>query len=63
MKLSDLMSGMGLATYAQIALLIFFAVFAGVGLYVWLGGSRLEALRFLPLDDGASPEPESTPKE
>ena len=36
MKLSDVMSGAGLAVYAEVALVLFLAVFAGVALKVFL---------------------------
>lgn len=55
MKLSDVMSAMGLASYAEAALLIFLAVFAAVAVDVLRGGGRKEALARLPLADDAGP--------
>jgi hypothetical protein len=52
MKLSDVMSAMGLSAYAEVALLLFIGAFIGVSLELLLSGKRREALRYLPLDDG-----------
>jgi cbb3-type cytochrome oxidase subunit 3 len=53
MKLSDVMSSMGLAIYAEVALLIFFAVFIAVVAWVLAkrNRSRWEQARYMPLDD------------
>jgi hypothetical protein len=51
MKLSDVMSAMGLSAYAEVALLLFIGVFIGVTIELLLSGKRHEALRFLPLED------------
>lgn len=53
MKLSDVMSSMGLAVYAEVALVIFFAVFVGVLLHVYRRDLRpeYERARMMPLDD------------
>jgi len=57
MKLSDVMSAMGLATYAEAALLIFLLVFAAVAVDVLRSGRRKESLASLPLADDAGPTP------
>jgi hypothetical protein len=44
MRLSDLMSSMGLAIYPQVALLIFLAVFIAIGVRVF-GRARPEQFR------------------
>lgn len=53
MKLSDLMSNMGLSGYAQVAMLLFLAVFIGQTLWIFLPRNRQEFARagLLPLDD------------
>lgn len=56
MKLSDVVSGAGLAFYAEVALLLFFIVFVIVGVRVMLTrGSSLERAARLPLDDEPAP--------
>jgi cbb3-type cytochrome oxidase subunit 3 len=53
MKLSDVMSSMGLAAYAEIAMVIFLAVFLAVALQL-LRKKNIEAYeraRLIPLDD------------
>lgn len=54
MKLSDIMSSMGLASYAEVALVIFFVVFLAVVAHVMnrRNTERFERARHLPLDDG-----------
>jgi cbb3-type cytochrome oxidase subunit 3 len=52
MSLSDIVSNAGLATYAEIALVIFFLVFVGIVAYVFLRRrGAWERMRQLPLDD------------
>ena len=53
-SLTDVVSGAGLAGYAEIALLIFFLVFVAIGLRVLMSAttSFSDAAK-LPLDDGA----------
>ncbi len=54
MKLSDIMSNSGLSGYAEIALVIFLAVFIGVAIRTFAPSRNREmqeAAR-LPLDDG-----------
>ncbi len=60
-SISDVVSGAGLAGYAEIALLIFFLVFVAVGLRVLFSAkhSFQDAAR-LPLDD-SSPAPADSP--
>ena len=50
MKLSDVMSAMNLAVYAEAGLVLFFAAFAAVALDVMRRGKKLEALAKLPLE-------------
>ncbi len=53
MSLRDIMSNAGMTTYAEIALVIFFVVFVGIVLYVFLRRKGAwERERHLPLDDG-----------
>jgi len=63
MKLSDVMSAMGLAGYAEIALIIFFAVFLGVVFHVYRREGRLqyERARFMPLRDDVPLDPRDEP--
>jgi hypothetical protein len=51
------MSAMGLATYAEAALVIFLTVFAAVAIDVLRSGQKKEALAALPLADDTSPSP------
>lgn len=53
MKLSDVMSHMDLATYPEVALVIFLVVFAALGyrLYRPSRRSALESAGRLPIDD------------
>jgi hypothetical protein len=56
MKLSDVVSGSGLAMYAEIALLIFFIVFVIVGLALLLRrNADHDIAARMPLDDGNEP--------
>jgi hypothetical protein len=51
MKLSDVMSAMNLAAYAEVGLVLFFAAFTAIALDVIRRGKKLEALARLPLED------------
>ena len=52
MSLSDIVGNAGLATYAEVALVIFFLVFVGIVAYVVLRRKGAwERMRQLPLDD------------
>jgi cbb3-type cytochrome oxidase subunit 3 len=53
MKLSDIMSAANLSSYAEVALVIFFAVFILIVVRTWAPSRRqeLEAAARLPLDD------------
>ncbi len=51
MKLSDVVSHAGLAFYAEVALVIFAAVFLSVVAYLFIRGSDLQTLAALPLAD------------
>jgi hypothetical protein len=55
MKLSDVMSAMNLAVFAEAALVLFLAAFAAVAIDVIRRGRSLEALASMPLD----PEPDA----
>ena len=56
MKLSDVVGGAGLALYAEVALLIFLAVFIVVGLRVLLSRrSSIEHDAHIPFDDEKPP--------
>ena len=58
MKLSDVVGHAGLAFYTEVALVLFFAVFAVVVVRTWRPSRRheLEAQRLLPLEPD-SPAP------
>ena len=62
MKLSDVMSAMQLAQYAEVALVIFFGVFVLVVLHVMRRGLRQhwERAARLPLEEGLENEDETT---
>jgi cbb3-type cytochrome oxidase subunit 3 len=53
MRLSDIMSRMGLHTYAEVALVIFFVVFVGIAIYVFSRRRRKhwDRARYMPLED------------
>ena len=53
MSMTDVMSGSGLAIFAEVALVIFFLVFLGVVVRTFLPGQRRsqEQASRLPLDD------------
>ena len=50
MKLSDVMSAMDLASYAEVGLVLFLAAFAAIAVDLLRRGRSLEALGRLPLD-------------
>ncbi len=54
MKLSDIMSYAGLSMYAQVALVLFLAVFIAITIRTFLPSRRaeLDEASRLPLDDG-----------
>jgi hypothetical protein len=56
MKLSDVMSAMNLASYAEVGLVLFLAAFLAVAFDVVRKGRELEAHAQLPLSD-SKPEP------
>jgi hypothetical protein len=57
MKLSDVVSGSGLALYAEIALLLFFGVFVVIGLrLLFTRSATFDRAARMPLDD-ESPSP------
>ena len=52
MSLSDIVGNAGLATYAEVALVIFFAIFVAIVAYVFMRRrGAWERMRQLPLDD------------
>ena len=52
MSLSDIVSNAGFAIYAQVALVIFFLVFVGIVIYLFVRRkSSWEHLRHLPLEE------------
>jgi len=52
-SLSDIMSQAGLSGWAEVALIVFFAAFVGIVLYLFLRRrATWEHTRRLPLDDG-----------
>ena len=53
MKLSDIMSAANLSSYAEVALVIFCAVFIAIVIRTWAPSRRaeLEAAARIPLDD------------
>jgi hypothetical protein len=53
MKLSDVMSAMDLAAYAEVGLLLFFGAFALVAIDLYRKGPRLEHLARLPIENDA----------
>lgn len=59
MRFSDIIGGMGLSTFPQIALVIFLIVFIAVTLRVLSGRRRAEYDRaaMMPLDDDSTPLP------
>jgi len=63
MKLSDIMSGAGLAWYAEVAMILFLIAFAVIAIRIFMPSRKrdLERASRLPLDD----EPRETrpPKE
>jgi len=60
-KLSDVMSAMNLASYAEVALLLFFAAFIAVVIWVFRQSNarHWESAREMPLDDEHPQEPRS----
>lgn len=56
MKLSDIMSGAGLSTYAEIALVLFLLAFLAVVISLFLPGRQrtYERMRHLPMDPDSS---------
>lgn len=55
MKLSDIMSNSGLSMYAEVALVLFLAVFIAITIRTFLPSRQraLDEAARLPLDDGA----------
>lgn len=53
MRLSDVMSNMGLTSFAEIGLVLFFLVFVGIVVYTFLKRNRkkYEEASLLPLED------------
>jgi cbb3-type cytochrome oxidase subunit 3 len=63
MSLSDVMSGSGLHVFAEIGLVLFLLLFAGVLIYTFAKRNRdtFERARHAPLDD-APPAPPAGPE-
>jgi len=57
MKLSDVMSAMDLASYAEVGLILFFGAFLAVAIDVVRKGRALEVHGRLPLSSDTKPEP------
>jgi cbb3-type cytochrome oxidase subunit 3 len=58
-SLSDVVGNAGLARFTEIALVIFFAVFVAIVIYVFLRKKETwERARHLPLENGVAGEPE-----
>jgi cbb3-type cytochrome oxidase subunit 3 len=57
MKLSDVMSAMNLAIYAEVGLVIFMVVFVSISVHVFRrrNAPAWEAMRHLPLADTTAP--------
>ena len=56
MKLSDVVSGAGLSSFAEIALVIFLAVFLAVALRAFFSPREImDAAARMPLDDETNP--------
>lgn len=63
-SLSDVVSGAGLHLYAEVALIIFLAVFLAIVVRVLFARrSRYEHEANLPLEDDAPPPPSNEPPE
>ena len=58
-SLTDVVSGAGLAGYAEIALLIFFLVFIAVGVRLFFSATTLDNAARMPLED--EPASRTTP--
>lgn len=57
-SIADVVSAAGLAIYAEVALAIFFIVFAAIGLRLLVPNPRWDDCARLPLDDDSpSPRP------
>ena len=59
MKLSDVMSAMDLAAYAEVGLVLFLVAFAAVALDVLRRGRALETHAALPLEPESAAPPSS----
>ena len=59
MSLTDIMSGAGLSWYAEVGLVLFFAVFVGITWRTFMPSRKrtLDRLAQLPLDDGTPSSP------
>lgn len=60
MRLSDIMSQMGLASYAELGLLLFFFTFIAISIQTWrTSKAEATACAHIPLNDSPTP---STPR-
>ena len=58
---TDVMSGSGLAVYAELAMILFAAAFLAIVVWIWLPRNRQmwETVSRMPLDDEHHQEPRS----
>lgn len=65
MKLSEIMSNMGLSGYAQVAMVLFLLAFIGEAIWIFLPRNRASWHRaqHLPLEDGAQAKPNASATE
>jgi cbb3-type cytochrome oxidase subunit 3 len=58
---TDVMSGSGLAVYAELAMILFAAAFVAITVWIWLPRNRKmwESVSRMPLDDDQPQEPRS----
>jgi hypothetical protein len=57
MRLSDIMSQMGLASYAEVGLILFFFTFVAVGVRVWRTSKETtDQHAHIPLEDCVPPK-------
>jgi cbb3-type cytochrome oxidase subunit 3 len=56
---TDVMSGSGLAAFAELAMILFFLAFVAIAVWIWLPRNRKtwEAASRMPLDDVHPQEP------
>ena len=64
MRLSDIMGNAGLSIFAEIALVLFFAVYIAIIIHTWAPSRRRELhdASMLPLNDEPPARPASAPR-